>query len=114
MNDTRAARNTVSATFRGDVLAGKVAPVNCAGIIRRGDEHRLDVFEGVLSVNLTGTMRCASLARPKLAAAAAQGGGAIVDTASVLSSRGRRCGAGRSRATSQARLFSFARPRRDS
>jgi NAD(P)-dependent dehydrogenase (short-subunit alcohol dehydrogenase family) len=62
--------------------------VNCAGIIRRGDEHRLDVFEDVLSVNLTGTMRCASLARPKLAAATTQGGGAIVNTASVLSYRG--------------------------
>ena len=59
--------------------------VNCAGIIRRGDEHRLDVFDDVLSVNLAGTMRCASLARAKLAAAAADGGGAIVNTASVLS-----------------------------
>ena len=157
MNDDRADRNAVGATFREDVLAGKVALViggtsgigaaiaralatagarvtatgatdeevaratridagheivavdvreasaidalidrlprldilvNCAGIIRRGDEHRLDVFEDVLSVNLTGTMRCASLARPKLAAAAAKGGGAIVNTASVLSYAG--------------------------
>ena len=62
--------------------------VNCAGIIRRGDEHRLDVFEDVLSVNLTGTMRCASLARPKLAESAARGGGAIVNTASILSYHG--------------------------
>ncbi len=38
--------------------------VNCAGIIRRGDEHRPDVFEEVLAVNLTGTMRvCAAPAR---------------------------------------------------
>ena len=31
--------------------------VNCAGMIRRGDEHRIDVFEDVLDVNLAGTMR---------------------------------------------------------
>jgi NAD(P)-dependent dehydrogenase (short-subunit alcohol dehydrogenase family) len=154
MNDERADRSAVGATFRDDVLAGKVVLVvgatsgigaaiaralaaagarvtatgatdgevvqvgssraihevvaldvrdasaigalierlprldilvNCAGIIRRGDEHRLDVFEDVLSVNLTGTMRCATLARPKLAAAATRGGGTIVNTASVLS-----------------------------
>lgn len=62
--------------------------VACAGIIRRGDEHRLDVFEDVLSVNLTGTMRCATLGRPKLAAAVPGGGGAIVTLASVLSYQG--------------------------
>ncbi|QRE73214.1 SDR family NAD(P)-dependent oxidoreductase [Methylobacterium aquaticum] len=55
--------------------------VNCAGIIRRGDEHRPDVFEEVLAVNLTGTMRVCAAARPKLAEA----GGAIVNTASMLS-----------------------------
>ena len=60
--------------------------VNCAGIIRRGTEHDLAVFEDVLSVNLTGTMRCCTLARAKLAAA--PGGGAIVNTASVLSYQG--------------------------
>lgn len=53
---------------------------NCAGIIRRGDEHRTDVFEHVLNVNLTGTMRCCSAARPLLAA----DGGAIVNIASML------------------------------
>jgi NAD(P)-dependent dehydrogenase (short-subunit alcohol dehydrogenase family) len=62
--------------------------VNCAGIIRRGAEHEPDVFEEVLSVNLTGTMRCCTCARPKLSAAAARGGGAIVNTASVLSFHG--------------------------
>jgi NAD(P)-dependent dehydrogenase (short-subunit alcohol dehydrogenase family) len=55
--------------------------VNCAGIIRRGDEHRVEVFEQVLAVNLTGTMRCCTAARPKLAA----NGGAIVNIASMLS-----------------------------
>ncbi len=55
--------------------------VNCAGIIRRGDEHRPEVFEEVLAVNLTGTMRVCTAARPKLA----ETGGAIVNTASMLS-----------------------------
>lgn len=55
--------------------------VNCAGIIRRHDEHRVDVFEKVLAVNLTGTMRVCSLARPLLAARK----GVIVNTASMLS-----------------------------
>ena len=40
--------------------------VNCAGIIRRGDEHDAAVFEEVLAINLTGTMRCCTLAREKL------------------------------------------------
>jgi NAD(P)-dependent dehydrogenase (short-subunit alcohol dehydrogenase family) len=70
---------SVAALFAGlpqlDVL------VNCAGIIRRVEEHRLDVFEHVLNVNLTGTMRCCSAARPLLAAA----GGAIINIASMLS-----------------------------
>jgi NAD(P)-dependent dehydrogenase (short-subunit alcohol dehydrogenase family) len=55
--------------------------VNCAGIIRRVEEHRVEVFEHVLNVNLTGTMRCCSAARPLLAATA----GAIVNIASMLS-----------------------------
>ena len=55
--------------------------VNCAGIIRRGEEHDVAVFAEVLAINLTGTMRCCTLAREKLKAAR----GAIVNTASVLS-----------------------------
>jgi NAD(P)-dependent dehydrogenase (short-subunit alcohol dehydrogenase family) len=55
--------------------------VNCAGIIRRGAEHDLDVFEQVIAVNLTGTMRVCSAARPLLA----KRGGAIVNLASMLS-----------------------------
>jgi NAD(P)-dependent dehydrogenase (short-subunit alcohol dehydrogenase family) len=58
--------------------------VNCAGIIRRTAEHDVGVFEEVLAVNLTGTMRACTLARDKLKAA----GGAIVNTASVLSFQG--------------------------
>ena len=33
------------------------ALVNCAGILMRGDEYDIDVFQRVLDVNLTGTMR---------------------------------------------------------
>lgn len=55
--------------------------VNCAGIIRRGAEHDPAVFEQVLAVNLTGTMRVCTAAREKLA----RRGGCIVNTASMLS-----------------------------
>jgi NAD(P)-dependent dehydrogenase (short-subunit alcohol dehydrogenase family) len=55
--------------------------VNCAGVIRRGEEHDPAVFEDVLEVNLTGTMRLCTAARPLLA----QTKGCIVNTASMLS-----------------------------
>ncbi|WP_159910609.1 SDR family NAD(P)-dependent oxidoreductase [Pantoea sp. 18069] len=53
---------------------------NCAGIIQRGAEHELDVFQRVLDVNLTGTMRVCTAARSRLQAAR----GCIVNTASML------------------------------
>jgi NAD(P)-dependent dehydrogenase (short-subunit alcohol dehydrogenase family) len=55
--------------------------VNCAGIIRRGAEHDPAVFEQVLAVNLTGTMRMCTAARDRLA----RRRGCIVNTASMLS-----------------------------
>ena len=55
--------------------------VNCAGTIRRGAEHEPEVFQQVLDINLTGTMRCCAAARPLLA----QTQGAIVNIASMLS-----------------------------
>ncbi|WP_410792586.1 SDR family NAD(P)-dependent oxidoreductase [Kribbella sp. C-35] len=55
--------------------------VNAAGIIRRGDEHRPDVFRDVVEVNLTGAMRAAEAAHELLAAS----GGCIVNVASMLS-----------------------------
>ena len=64
-----------------DGLAQLDVLVNCAGIIRRGAELDVATFETVLAINLTGTMRACTLARPKLAAT----GGAIVNTASMLS-----------------------------
>lgn len=60
------------------------ALVNCAGILLRGDEYDIDVFSRVLDVNLTGTMRCCLAAHPLLA----ETGGAIVNTASMLSTFG--------------------------
>jgi len=75
VRDAKAAAQLVDDLPRLDVL------VNCAGVIRRGHEHITAVFEDVLAINLTGTMRCCTLARPKLKAS----GGAIVNTASVLS-----------------------------
>ncbi|SAK74101.1 short-chain dehydrogenase/reductase SDR [Caballeronia catudaia] len=54
--------------------------VNCAGMIRRGDEHDIETFERVIAVNLNGTMRMCAAARPLLAATQ----GSIVNTASML------------------------------
>jgi NAD(P)-dependent dehydrogenase (short-subunit alcohol dehydrogenase family) len=55
--------------------------VNCAGIIRRGVEHDPAVFAEVLDINLAGTLRACTAARPLMAAR----GGCIVNTASMLS-----------------------------
>ena len=62
-------------------LPGLDVLVNCAGILRREVEHDPVVFARVLDVNLTGTMRCCTAARPHLAASR----GSIVNTASMLS-----------------------------
>lgn len=58
--------------------------VNCAGTIRRGEEHDPKVFAQVLDINLTGTMRVCAAARAKLK----ESRGSIVNTASVLSFQG--------------------------
>ena len=58
--------------------------VNCAGILRRNDEYKIEVFRQVIDVNLTGTMRCCLAARDLLA----RSGGSIVNTASMLSTFG--------------------------
>jgi NAD(P)-dependent dehydrogenase (short-subunit alcohol dehydrogenase family) len=55
--------------------------VNCAGVIRRGEELEPHVFADVVDINLTGSMRVCAAARAKLA----ESGGTIVNTASMLS-----------------------------
>lgn len=55
--------------------------VNCAGVIRRGQEHDPEVFAQVIDINLQGTMRLCTAARSLLA----QSKGCIVNTASMLS-----------------------------
>ncbi|MCX7660773.1 MULTISPECIES: SDR family oxidoreductase [Caldimonas] len=55
--------------------------VNCAGVIRRGEEHDPEVFAEVLDINLNGTMRTCSAARSLLR----ETGGCIINTASMLS-----------------------------
>lgn len=55
--------------------------VNCAGVIQRaGAEFTIDGFRKTVEVNLVGTMRVCLAAKPALVA----GGGAVVNTASML------------------------------
>lgn len=75
VRDEAAVNALVTALPRLDVL------VNCAGVIRRGEELDPAVFAQVLDINLNGSMRTCAAARPKLAAS----GGCIVNTASMLS-----------------------------
>jgi NAD(P)-dependent dehydrogenase (short-subunit alcohol dehydrogenase family) len=77
--DVTCAESVASVLAPFDELA---ALINCAGIIfRNGAEYDMETFQKVIDVNLTGTMRMCVGARPKLATA----GGAIVNTASMLS-----------------------------
>ena len=75
VRDNDAVLRFIGALDRLDVL------INCAGVIRRGQEHDPAVFEQVLDINLNGSMRTASAARPLLA----KSKGCIIDTASMLS-----------------------------
>ena len=79
VRDEGAIRALIGDLPRLDIL------VNCAGMIRRGDEHDPAVFAEVVDVNLTGTMRCCAIARPRLRQRDAAPGGVIVNTASMLS-----------------------------
>jgi NAD(P)-dependent dehydrogenase (short-subunit alcohol dehydrogenase family) len=56
------------------------ALVNCAGVNKRLDEYDLAVFEQVIAINLTGSMRMCMACHPFLKAS----GGAIVNIASMF------------------------------
>jgi NAD(P)-dependent dehydrogenase (short-subunit alcohol dehydrogenase family) len=75
VNDNEAVKETIESFDRLDFV------VNCAGVIKRVEEHQIDVFEKVLATTLTGTMRVCTHAREKLKITQ----GAIVNTASMLS-----------------------------
>ncbi|CAN5916497.1 SDR family oxidoreductase [soil metagenome] len=74
VRDDAAVRRTLDDFATLDVL------VNCAGVIRRGEEHRPEVFQAVVDINLVGSMRTCTAARPLLA----KSKGCIVNTASML------------------------------
>jgi NAD(P)-dependent dehydrogenase (short-subunit alcohol dehydrogenase family) len=77
--DVTSAASVAAVVETFDELA---ALINCAGVIFRNHaEYDIEIFQKVIDVNLTGTMRMCVAARGKLAAA----GGAIVNTASILS-----------------------------
>ncbi len=66
---------------RFDTLHGLV---NAAGMSGAGDPENMALFEQVIDVNLTGTMRASLAAKPALA----KGGGSVVNIASVLAYTG--------------------------
>ena len=67
-----------------DALIGSLSRldhlVNCAGVIRRGQELDPAVFADVIDINLNGSMRACTAARAKLA----ERRGSIINTASML------------------------------
>lgn len=56
--------------------------VNAAGVIRRWDEHKPDVFADVMDINLNGAMRLCSAAKPLLEKSEHA---SVVNVASMLS-----------------------------
>jgi NAD(P)-dependent dehydrogenase (short-subunit alcohol dehydrogenase family) len=75
VRDDKAIKTLIGTLDRLDVV------INCAGVIRRGEELDPDVFRSVIDINLNGTMRICAAARPLLA----RSKGAIVNLASMLS-----------------------------
>jgi NAD(P)-dependent dehydrogenase (short-subunit alcohol dehydrogenase family) len=76
--DVRDAAAVAALIARFDTLSHVV---NCAGVIRRGDELDPAVFADVVDINLNGAMRVSTAARPLLA----RNGGTITAMASMLS-----------------------------
>jgi len=75
VRDTDAVSARIAAMRELDVV------VNCAGVIRRGDEHLPDVFADVIDINLNGAMRVCSAAREGLKSRS----GCVINIASMLS-----------------------------
>lgn len=75
VTDTDAVRETVAGLGDLDVV------INCAGIIRRGEELDAEIFARVIDINLTGTMRVCEAAVPALE----RRGGSVLNIASMLS-----------------------------
>jgi NAD(P)-dependent dehydrogenase (short-subunit alcohol dehydrogenase family) len=75
VTDESAVRAAFGRLERLDVL------VNAAGMIRRGEEHDVAVFQRVIEVNLVGAMRTCTAARELLGASR----GSVVNVASMLS-----------------------------
>ncbi|HVY51739.1 MAG TPA: SDR family oxidoreductase [Devosia sp.] len=75
VRDNAAVKAYVGALSRLDVV------VNCAGIIRRADEYDPEIFDLLLDVNLSGTMRVCVAARPLLKASQ----GTILNIGSIFS-----------------------------
>lgn len=75
VRDDAAVKQAFQGLARLDVL------VNCAGVIRRGEELDPAVFAQVLDINLNGSMRTCAAARGLLKASK----GCIINTASMLS-----------------------------
>lgn len=75
VTDNSAIEKLVSGLDQLDAL------VNCAGVLVREKEYDLAVFEQVININLTGTMRMCVACHPLLKTSK----GAIVNTASMLS-----------------------------
>jgi NAD(P)-dependent dehydrogenase (short-subunit alcohol dehydrogenase family) len=72
--------NTQIASFVSE-LGPLQTLVNCAGILARFKEFEVETFQKVIDVNLTGTFRLCNACKPLLAAN--EGGGAIVNVASM-------------------------------
>jgi len=91
----------VSAFF--DSLESLDILVNCAGVLGRIEEFEEDGFLSTMEVNMNGTMRCCYAAKQLLA----RRGGAIVNTASVMSFFG--SGTAPGYATSKGAIMQFTR-----
>lgn len=97
VRDTAGVSAFFSSLERLDIL------VNCAGVLGRIEEFEEDGFLHAMEVNMNGTMRCCYAAKELLS----RRGGAIVNTASVMSFFG--SGTAPGYATSKGAVMQFTR-----